>query len=101
MRSSSLSSTPYEARWYNQAEHPAHPLVSLRDYDISAALGEVLYGEGGWRSEAQSALLSAHDGANVYVHLPASARVASGSQPLSVQESSRRQAQQGALTPPS
>ena len=64
---SSISDTPYKAKWYRQKTDKNAPWVSLIDHDPALSTGNILYGENSYGSTHASTVLPKHHGANVYI----------------------------------
>jgi len=65
---SSVSQTPYVARWYRRWGAIEDPLISLSDHHNAIGSGDILYGGAGYSSSTHaSAVLPFHNGANVFV----------------------------------
>ena len=64
---SSISSKPYQAKWYNRKTSEEDPWISLDDHDISVDDGNIIYGEANFSSASHTKILNSHNGANVYI----------------------------------
>ena len=65
---SSISQTPYQAKWCKRANVKEDPWISLTDHNDSAANGDILYGENSWNANNHPKnSLTLHNGANVYI----------------------------------
>lgn len=57
----------HQALWYHRSTHLEDPWISLEDHDDAVYAATVLYGENDWYGDSRDALLSDHNGANVYI----------------------------------
>jgi len=67
IESSSLSATPYTAKWYRRQGASEDPWISITDHHPAIGAGDILYGGANFGSTHASAVLPIHDGANVYI----------------------------------
>lgn len=67
VQSSSSSSTPYQARWYNRDGYLEDPWISIDDHADAVNLGTIVYGENSFGGTHASAVLPLHNGADVYI----------------------------------
>ena len=74
MSSDTLS--PYSAFWLNReagtSGRPGYPYsedpwISVTDHDVARAGNKIVYGENGYNSAVHTAVLSIHNGANVWI----------------------------------
>jgi hypothetical protein len=63
---SSISTTPYQARWYNREIHPEDPWISLTDHATAVGSGQSLYGEDSYGA-ANVNHIAAQGGMTVFV----------------------------------
>jgi hypothetical protein len=56
IKRSSISASPYQARWYNSSTSPQNPYVSLEDHDSSAINGTIMYGENSYSGSNESSI---------------------------------------------
>ena len=68
---SSDSLTPYQAIWYNRAEEPVDPWISLNDHMDAIMEAKILYGEESWVDttglDRRHHILQDHNGVNVWI----------------------------------
>jgi hypothetical protein len=62
---SSTSSSPYKAKWMHRTDHEEDPIICLEDYEKAVTNANVLYA--GNSDTSSASILTAHDGANVFV----------------------------------
>lgn len=68
IQSSSSSSTPYQARWYNRDGYLEDPWISVDDHADAISEGTIVYGENSFGLYTHaSAILPLHGGADVYI----------------------------------
>ena len=67
IKQSSISSTPYQARWYRRNGAREDPWISLTDHGNAIGEGNILYGESNYGGTHAAAILPHHNGANVYI----------------------------------
>ena len=69
IKMSSISSTPYQAIWYNRIGGESEdPWLSLTDHGPAAGEGNIIYGEANYnRNSVMTKILPLHNGANVYI----------------------------------
>jgi len=64
---SSISATPYTARWYNRAGQPEDPWISLVDHGSATCSGQILYGGNNHGGCHATSILPYSNGANVFI----------------------------------
>ena len=61
--------SPYSAKWYNRADIPEDPWVSIIDHGPAIGAGKILYGEASYGSSHAANILPSSGGADVYVRV--------------------------------
>mmetsp|Transcript_122259 Transcript_122259/g.280045 ORF Transcript_122259/g.280045 Transcript_122259/m.280045 type:complete len:582 (-) Transcript_122259:229-1974(-) len=67
IQSSSLSATPYTAKWYRRQGASEDPWISITDHHPAIGDGDIVYGANGYGGTHAAAVLPIHNGANVYI----------------------------------
>ena len=67
IKKSSISTTPYQAKWYRRSGHKEDPWISLTDHGGAIGAGDILYGENRFGGGHARNILPLHNGANVYI----------------------------------
>jgi hypothetical protein len=67
IESSSMSASPYSAKWYNRKAAVEDPWISLQDHADAIPAGDILYGENSFGGAHAANVLNTHNGANVWI----------------------------------